>query len=393
MTLYVGALLLWSALHLLWEGALVAVLFAWWEREREPTPSARYHSALACILVLVAAFAGNAIVTHVALVANARLGGAGAPETGLPVAAAFDSLTLLVWLWAIGAGTHAIRLGIGAWHFASVRRHAVAAPAELVRRVESLACSMGTGLPQVLVAKSRSGPFVMQRVLMLPSDWELGEELDAVVLHELAHLRRRDVESNAVLRAIQVVLWFHPAVWSLVRSAVNAREEACDVESVARSSSALVLARALVKLEEQRQSLGASDGALVVRVQRLIAGTHGTSHGRSFILAPIVVLLVGGVLAARLAPRNEQLVLVGAGADALPVERMVITARDPAGQFTVTLLNGRVAGATIAGVPVERGAMRRRDRTLVLADVVTMELDPRGSIRWMPRVGVAVGGR
>jgi beta-lactamase regulating signal transducer with metallopeptidase domain len=94
----------------------------------------------------------------------------------------------------------------------------------------------------------------MKRVLMLPSDWAMGEELDALVLHELAHLRRGDVGTNSVVRVIQTVLWFHPAIWRLVRAAVSAREEACDVESVAHSGSALVLARALVKLEERRQS-------------------------------------------------------------------------------------------------------------------------------------------
>ena len=139
----------------------------------------------------------------------------------------------------------------------------------------------------------------MNGVLMLPRDWELGEELDALVLHELAHLRRRDVTSNTVLRAIQMVLWFHPAVWSLVREAVNAREEACDDESVARSRNALVLARALVKLEERRQVLGATDGALATRVRRLISGAHGGSSPIAQFFAPIVVCVAGGAIAAR----------------------------------------------------------------------------------------------
>jgi Zn-dependent protease with chaperone function len=222
---------------------------------------------------------------------------------------------------------------------------------------------------------------------MLPSDWAMGEELDALVLHELAHLRRGDVGTNRVLRVIQMLLWFHPAIWRLVRAAVNAREEACDVESVAHSGSALVLARALVKLEERRQSpLGATDGALVTRVRRLISGAHtATRPSRALVIVPIVVLAAGGMLAARLAPLSERLALIGAMAEALPVQRMVIDAHDPAGRFTLTLLNGRVASATIAGVPVERAAIRRHERTLMLADRVSMELDPRGAIRWMPR--------
>jgi hypothetical protein len=52
-----------------------------------------------------------------------------------------------------------------------------------------------------------------------------------------------------------------------------------------------------------------------------------------------------------------------------------------------------VASATIAGVPVERDAIRRHKHTVMLADRVSMEFDPRGVIRWLPRCGSArVGG-
>jgi beta-lactamase regulating signal transducer with metallopeptidase domain len=391
MTLYVAALLLWSALHLLWQGAVVASLFAWWERAAHPAPRVRYRAATASLLALAAALVVNAVATHIALLGNARLGGNGALAGQAAFDRPFESMTLLMSLWAIGIVTQAVRLAVGAWQLRRMRRRAVDAPANLVERVESLARTMAIPVPQLRISDSRIGPFVMKGVLMLPSDWELGEELDALVLHELAHLWRGDVESNRVLRVIQVVLWFHPAVWSLVRAAVNAREEACDVESVSRSRNALVLARALVKLEERRQTLGATDGALSMRVRRLISGAQtNTRPSRAFLIVPIVVFAAGGVLAARLAPRSERLALVGAMAGAVPVQRMVIDASDPAGRFTLTLLNGRVAEATIAGVSVERGAIQRREQTLVLADargapMVVMELDPRGSIRWMPR--------
>jgi len=397
MTLYVAALLLWSALHLVWQGALVATLFVWWERTMQPTPSVRYRAALASLLALAAALVVNAIATHVALLQNARLGGDGAPVSDAPLAAVFDrsfaSLNLLMALWVIGVGTHALRFLVGSWHVKGLRRSASPAPSALADRVATLASSMEVVTPQVLISPSRIGPFVMDGVLMLPRDWELGEELDALVLHELAHLRRRDVTSNTVLRAIQMVLWFHPAVWSLVHAAVDAREEACDDESVARSRNALVLARALVKLEERRQVLGATDGALATRVRRLITGGYVATHSsRAFTFAPIVVFLAGGVIAAHLAPGSDRLPLVGALADALPAQRMVIDAHDPAGKFTLTLLNGRVASATIAGVPVERDAIRRRDRTVTLADKMSMELDPRGTIRWLPRCGSGHAG-
>jgi len=252
--------------------------------------------------------------------------------------------------------------------------------------------------PQVLVSDSRIGPFVMGRapgVLMLPNHFEPGEELDALILHELAHLRRRDSESNLFLRAIHALLWFHPAVWRLTTAAVNAREESCDVDAVSQTRNALVLARALVRLAEQRQRTGAmlaaSHGALTTRVRHLISGTqaHGDS-GAVPTAVSLAVFVAGSVAAATLAPLSDRLALVGAEANALPAQQMVIDAHDPAGRFSLTLLNGRVASATIAGVPVARPAIHRQERTLSLSDlsgaaVVAVQFDPRGSIRWMPR--------
>ncbi|MEP6733693.1 MAG: hypothetical protein ABJE10_23810, partial [bacterium] len=205
--------------------------------------------------------------------------------------------------------------------------------------------------------------------------------------------------SNTILRAIQTMLWFHPAIWRLVREAVNAREESCDIEAVRHTRNTIVLARALVRLEEHRQTfsamIAASDGALTHRVRSLISGMplYVDSHRRQSwtpLLASLVVLLAGEALAARLAPASERLALVGATANAVPAQRMVISAADPAGRFTLTLLNGRVAAATIAGVPVARPSIHRHQRSLSLTGaggeaVVEMEFDPLGAIRWMPR--------
>jgi bla regulator protein blaR1 len=416
MTLYLAALLLWSVLHLLWQGALISALFTWWWRATKPLPSARYRVAVGGLLMLAAAFVANMGLTHVALLGNARLGPEGAliverREALSAIAAGFDSsfdgITVLALLWAAGVIAGAFRLALGSWHLAQLRQRSNLAPPSLVDRVQRLSRRMMIGTPPlVLISDASVGPFVMGRspgVLVLPSEVEQGEELDALILHELAHIKRRDYESNTMLHVVQMLLWFHPAIWQLVRTAVNAREESCDADAVAHTRSSLVLARALVRLEERRQASGAmlaaSDGALTARVRQLIAGTHAPTRVDSAThrwarttpaIASIVVFAAGSVLAARLAPQSDRLALVGATANALPVQRVVIKATDPAGHFTLTLLNGRVAGATIAGVPVARPAIHRNQHMVSLTGtrgepVVSLELDPRGAIRWMPR--------
>lgn len=58
-------------------------------------------------------------------------------------------------------------------------------------------------------------------------------ELRLVMLHELAHLRRRDLALNWVLAAVEIFHWFNPIVWALGKKIRDDREEACDARALA----------------------------------------------------------------------------------------------------------------------------------------------------------------
>ncbi|MEM7482609.1 MAG: M56 family metallopeptidase [Acidobacteriota bacterium] len=74
------------------------------------------------------------------------------------------------------------------------------------------------------------------------------EELDAVLLHELEHLRRRDHWAGALQRALRVVFWFHPLVWWLDQRLLAERERACDERVVALGGQPRHYARGLLKV-------------------------------------------------------------------------------------------------------------------------------------------------
>lgn len=66
--------------------------------------------------------------------------------------------------------------------------------------------------------------------LLLPRDaneWS-DERLDAVLIHELTHVRRFDAVSDTVAQAAAAIYWYHPLVWWLARQARLERERACD---------------------------------------------------------------------------------------------------------------------------------------------------------------------
>jgi hypothetical protein len=132
------------------------------------------------------------------------------------------------------------------------------------------------------------------------------EELEAVIAHELGHIRRWDYLWNLVQTAVESVLFFHPAVWWLGRTVRDRREVCCDEIAVNNCPDAAVYARALLRLEEQRTiklrlavALNGCGGSLLGRIKKVLGEemalestmTSGTSVAA--IGAVIITLLLG----------------------------------------------------------------------------------------------------
>jgi len=80
---------------------------------------------------------------------------------------------------------------------------------------------------------------ILRPVLLLP-DGIVGrlsaEELQAIILHERCHIRRRDNLAAFLHMIVESVFWFHPLVWWIERRLVEERERACDEEVVRLTS-------------------------------------------------------------------------------------------------------------------------------------------------------------
>jgi beta-lactamase regulating signal transducer with metallopeptidase domain len=104
----------------------------------------------------------------------------------------------------------------------------------LVRRIDRLRRQLGLHrCASVLLGEPQQMPitFGLRRpCVVLPSaalDWP-SQRFDAVVLHELAHIKRLDVPLQLMARAACAAYWFHPLVWWSIRRMRVARELACD---------------------------------------------------------------------------------------------------------------------------------------------------------------------
>ena len=99
------------------------------------------------------------------------------------------------------------------------------------------------------------------------------QQLEALLAHEIAHIRRNDYLVNMCQVCIETVLFFHPAVWWVSKRIRTERENCCDDMAVTLcGGDRLLVARALVALEEQRSAPSAPRR----RQWRLFAGTHPT---------------------------------------------------------------------------------------------------------------------
>jgi hypothetical protein len=102
-------------------------------------------------------------------------------------------------------------------------------------------------------AVAEPGVFGVRRpILLLPAgivDQLTPPQLEAILAHELCHVRRRDNLATAIHMAVEAMFWFHPLVWWLGARLMEERERACD-EDVLLGSEPQVYAEGILKICE-----------------------------------------------------------------------------------------------------------------------------------------------
>lgn len=92
---------------------------------------------------------------------------------------------------------------------------------------------------------------IFHPVLLLPSGISnrlSGEELRAILAHEIAHVRRRDNLTAALHMLVEALFWFHPLVWWIGARLVEERERACDEEVLREGSEPQVYAQGVLNV-------------------------------------------------------------------------------------------------------------------------------------------------
>lgn len=110
-------------------------------------------------------------------------------------------------------------------------------------------------------------------------------EVEAVLAHELAHVTRNDYLINIVLSFIEVLFYYHPAVWLISANIRSERENCADDLAIQLCGNSLTYAKALVSLEELNPAIPAfampfsgPKNQLLHRIQRILHQPQNRSN-------------------------------------------------------------------------------------------------------------------
>src|SRR5688500_1776914 len=289
----------WTLLHSLWEGAIVAfALAAVFLTTR--SPRARYAAACIAMLVIVGCFGITliSVLPEGAPEPRSRAFGVSAWNVRTGVDALGNSnpglAPLAPWLalfWMAGVCVFSLAHTASWISVCRMRRRGVCCVSEYwEKQLAGLSAELRLSRPVRLLASCLvEAPLVLghvRPVILMPIGLLAGlpaGQIEAILLHELAHIRRYDYLVNAVQRFVEGLLFYHPAIWWISRLIRAERENCCDDVVVATRGHAHEYAAALAALEQNRWSarepaVAATGGSLVKRIRRLLypEGPNGT---------------------------------------------------------------------------------------------------------------------
>jgi len=285
-----------TLIHFVWQGLLLGLVYGLGRfMLRQASANARYGWALALFIALaltplitfhglsqqlpaesasVAASHGNAMM----------LGETG--TTATPRQDGFQLAHLLPWVvaaWMMGVLLYSARLLFGWHHIHRMRRNArPILPDWQPEMLERMAAQFGIWQGVRLAASDYApGPLLLGTVrpmIIVPTAlaWGLSrDQVEMVLAHELAHLRRMDHWVNLFQTTVETLLFFHPVVRWVSKDLRVEREIACDAMAAEYSGDPAAYAETLLQLEQSRAdrlplAIAMADQQVSGRIRRLL---------------------------------------------------------------------------------------------------------------------------
>ncbi len=331
----------WALVHSIWEIAAIALLlFVATLALRRASSNVRYGIALVALCLCFASPIATYLVvapktapiqaiptaTFAPKLAKPTLH-TQAPTFSTPSESASLSSRLEAYLpsvvicWLIGLAVMSIRLAGGLVMIARLRRN-VASESDPrwvnltyalckrfgIRRCPTLRMSDKVDTPAVIGT--------LRAMILFPASLATRlsfEDVEALLAHELAHIRRHDYVVNLLQSVIETVLFYHPAIWWISGIVRKEREHCCDDMAIQVIGSKQQYARALVGLEQTRHpsprlAMAARNGDLLSRIRRILVPSDRSVAPTSIWLTLFLVvsISIGFAQSLRANPTNSK---------------------------------------------------------------------------------------
>jgi bla regulator protein blaR1 len=316
-----------TLLHFIWQGALIGVLYALSLALLRPTRAAtRYNLAVATLLALAVTpvltlvwlqqAAGN---TYAAMTGPVEVLTIAAGHSGLIEPQSFSLLAWVVGIWLLGVAVMSVRLLLG-WHYILTLRRSAdrLAASHLEPLLERLKAQLRvTRRVQIAVSRKVCSPVVvgwLKPLILFPPaliNHLPVRQIEMVLAHELAHIRRHDHLINLIQTTVETLLFYHPVVAWVSRRIRIERENACDDLAVDATRNRLAYVEMLATLEQLRQpgprlALAIHDGQILGRIRRLVEQVTPARQKGLTIPALLLITLAAGAAGLHFLPDENE---------------------------------------------------------------------------------------
>jgi len=291
----------WTVIHSLWQASLIALIMSWFlNRYKNEDAIIRYRIAyaalifvfLGAILTFTVYYGFDLQNANTLVLLNYTIGSTTPVETEAGSVISHlgawlsHNVELLASMWVLGVMLFFVKLS-GSYLFASQlkRKNADFISDSVYKELVELKNKLGIQRYVHLAESAKiNTPMLIgffKPVILFP----IGlinhlsiEETQAILAHELAHIKRNDFFHNLILSVIEMLFYYHPAVWWISANVRMERENCCDDVAMKLIGNKSIYAKTLLKIEELKTTkipsvaipLSRNKNQLLHRISRIV---------------------------------------------------------------------------------------------------------------------------
>ncbi|AKP50750.1 M56 family metallopeptidase [Cyclobacterium amurskyense] len=271
---YILEVLGWTLAHSLWQLLLVAgILWLLFRIEAFKSPQRRYSLGLSALFVILCLFTGTfiyeyelnnlpidqEIVVPVNALASEKLAVNALSFPEILSRKIEGALPYMVYFWLTGVMVYFFR---HAGNFVALQQLKARAeekvPQPLIQSANKIKQQFAIQFPvDFKLSREIRVPItygILKPVILIPIGLMVQlspAQLEAIIAHELAHIRRHDFAINLVQAALEILFFYHPAFWWINTLVKEAREHVADDMAIASGVKSIDLAHALAMVANQ----------------------------------------------------------------------------------------------------------------------------------------------